>query len=428
MNNVNERLVEDADIVAEVAASLGRLGPDQKLISLVAKAKDLRKDAQMDLAPEQEAALRAELNTTLTALSPITLGDLRQGWRPFDRNWRQMVRFIVVMSMCCFIVIAVGYYTLVYEKANAFLSSVTNMQTFHREELVSNIYYARTQGANEKQMSKVYIDYAKDVYGLRQQIMAEESYGFIATDINSSLLPFDLSINFIAMTPSAVIKWVEGWLLPSSLSYCKSLGKSRHACDPSGSGLLQKPSIGAGPETTPERLSCEPKTGEGETRSAAPDGIQPTSISPHCAIKAQADEVALIMKSLGLDFNPQAYKNYLPDIYHLKSNIDLLGKWVLPALYGAFGAMLFFMRHYVDPAVPHPPLGKLLYTLTLGGIAGVIVVWFWTPTPPTPNTIQVTSLGAFVVAFLVGFSTDVVFGMLDRFSKGLSDTLGKQGA
>ncbi len=112
----------------------------------------------------------------------------------------------------------------------------------------------------------------------------------------------------------------------------------------------------------------------------------------------------------GLDFS----------IVALREAMNLLRGWILPFLYGVLGAGVYHMRRYLDPLIPNPSLLRSTYRMILGGFAGIIVVWIWTPTPLKPSEPAFATLSAFSIAFLMGFSTDVFFQALDRLVINLS--------
>lgn len=146
----------------------------------------------------------------------------------------------------------------------------------------------------------------------------------------------------------------------------------------------------------------------------------------YCKLNEQFKEIAYLMYALNVgQVNPRSQGNFLADMYRQQAKIDFLGRWVLPACYGMIGTMLLFMRRYLDSAIPDPSVWKLLYRIVLGGFAGVISVWFLTPAWSNVETPTFASTGAFGIAFLVGFSTDLLFGGLDRLTKAASDAVGK---
>jgi hypothetical protein len=124
-------------------------------------------------------------------------------------------------------------------------------------------------------------------------------------------------------------------------------------------------------------------------------------------------------------------------IYATRNKVNLLVSWMLPGLYGLLGACVFLMRDLLlvnrlskahgDPRIVD--LLSLLLRVALGGLAGIIVGWFWVPTSPTPSSsaIAVSSI-SFGVAFLAGFSIDSVFALLDRLIKNFRQSDGEKPA
>ena len=112
-------------------------------------------------------------------------------------------------------------------------------------------------------------------------------------------------------------------------------------------------------------------------------------------------------------------------IYQTRNKVNLLVSWMLPGLYGLLGACVFLMRELLlvnrtrgDARIVD--LLSLLLRVALGGLAGIIVGWFWVPNSPIPGSsaIDVSSI-SFGVAFLAGFSIDSMFALLDRLLKNL---------
>lgn len=94
--------------------------------------------------------------------------------------------------------------------------------------------------------------------------------------------------------------------------------------------------------------------------------------------------------------------------------IGVLSQWVLPGLYGALGALIFYLRQILNPILPDPPVEKIVHRVALGGFAGIIFAWFWAPKPDAMGDFNVLMVNSFTVAFLIGFSIDVFFTALDR--------------
>lgn len=99
----------------------------------------------------------------------------------------------------------------------------------------------------------------------------------------------------------------------------------------------------------------------------------------------------------------------------VRRTMSIYSQWVLPALYGALGALIFYMRAVLNPIVPDPPIEKIVHRVALGGFAGIIFAWFWTPPPDALKDFSGLSVNSFAIAFLIGFGIDVFFTALDRF-------------
>jgi hypothetical protein len=89
----------------------------------------------------------------------------------------------------------------------------------------------------------------------------------------------------------------------------------------------------------------------------------------------------------------------------------LLNQGVLPLLYGMLGAAVFLSRRYMSTSSElwaSNPLADALMRIGLGGMAGLIVGWF-----QTPDVSKLTTT-PFALAFVAGFSIDIVFSLLER--------------
>jgi hypothetical protein len=89
----------------------------------------------------------------------------------------------------------------------------------------------------------------------------------------------------------------------------------------------------------------------------------------------------------------------------------LLNQGVSPLLYGMLGAAVFLSRRYMSTSSElwaSNPLADALMRIGLGGMAGLIVGWF-----QTPDVSKLTTT-PFALAFVAGFSIDIVFSLLER--------------
>ena len=110
----------------------------------------------------------------------------------------------------------------------------------------------------------------------------------------------------------------------------------------------------------------------------------------------------------------------------LQSMMSLLGASILPMLYGLFGASVYLLRALLPNqdtlAIGEQTTVDVILRLGLGTVAGLTVGWF----NLTSNVAELTTT-PFAVAFLAGFSLDLVFSFLTRLvdAFSVSGTSGK---
>jgi hypothetical protein len=116
-------------------------------------------------------------------------------------------------------------------------------------------------------------------------------------------------------------------------------------------------------------------------------------------------------------------------IYSTRNKVNLLISWLLPGLYGLLGACVFLMRRMLSADAPGKNPARigvvhmlsLLLRAALGGLAGIIIGWFWVPTSLTATSSSIAvSAVPFGIAFLAGFSIDSLFALLEGLVKSFS--------
>jgi len=173
-------------------------------------------------------------------------------------------------------------------------------------------------------------------------------------------------------------------------------------------------------------------TGSGVTGPKAPADTSKVFTTNHFCGQAGADtakETSAVVKVLGMDMtqiNKQACDYSLgyismtvPSVNNwalqVKGIIAPYATWILPALFACLGAMIYFMRLLVDPTQPSPRVNRVVHRMALAALAGVIAGWFWEPAFGTDTEFQTAGLGLFTFAFVIGFSIEIFFSLLDRF-------------
>ncbi len=111
--------------------------------------------------------------------------------------------------------------------------------------------------------------------------------------------------------------------------------------------------------------------------------------------------------------------------------LTALLKYILPILYGALGASAYIVRVSADEIKSYTfSTGSIVrYELRfyLGAVTGLSIAWF-TSDPKSAETAGVLqSLSPLALAFLAGYSVDLLFSFLDRLASAFSSAPPKQG-
>ena len=118
------------------------------------------------------------------------------------------------------------------------------------------------------------------------------------------------------------------------------------------------------------------------------------------------------LRSVNVSINP-AVLDLVPSYEDkLRFPSRALGAWLLPALYGALGAAIYYLRRLVRTSLPTPPFARVATRVVLGGLAGVLVASMWTAPVGTGQNLM--TLSPFLVAFLFGYSIEIFFRLLDK--------------
>jgi hypothetical protein len=136
---------------------------------------------------------------------------------------------------------------------------------------------------------------------------------------------------------------------------------------------------------------------------------------------------ACFLRRLQMDEHTLNYSPW-PGIYDTQYKINLLVTWLLPGLYGLLGACVYLMRGIVlqrERMVHEKSVLNalsLLLRIALGGLAGIIIGWFWVPAPGATTALPQISSLPFGIAFLAGFSIETLFSLLDRLNNTIANT------
>jgi hypothetical protein len=209
-------------------------------------------------------------------------------------------------------------------------------------------------------------------------------------------------------------------------------------CDASSTGKPELPGGNPESDATDAKLPTEPNvhSPDSATLGIRPRSNRPTSkvepqakgLSPPENISTRANGTPVVINRGDLErfaseqgFTTTSW-NQINTIYLIKGTapniIYFLSSSILPLLYGLLGATVYLMRSYYgegENAGNNIPVdagfGRALLRIGLGGVAGLAIGWFSTPNAANNTAFSTTP---FALAFLAGFSIELLFSILDR--------------
>lgn len=397
MDSALSELIEDAITVASYGQRSGRF-KDNTLFVAVQRATAAEK---LDWSSPETVDLQTALNNAVQAIHPVTLVDLKSGWNPFsqqpdggrksDRKKKLFVAVAAILILLC------GYYTVWYQRATLLLADLSNAKVEQQNAIMNELFFRLVERddsttvaelGDSSSFSRVAISEKIDQLRLIDKMMVEnkQNYNEIFVDIVPGQPLFYYLLGYFSQVPKSS-QYFGG---------CGSTGPP---------GLMSTANTAVVNADDPlARLSSI--VGERDQKL----------LQIRCIIGLTA------MSEPGrFDYNSKSAAD-------LRRTSDILGFWVLPGLYGALGALMFFMRAILSPFYPDPSVSRVALRIALGVFAGIAIVWFWSPS--TTQTMAATNLtlGSFTIAFLVGFSIDVFFALLDRLVTLATMTINKLGA
>jgi hypothetical protein len=410
-----EKLVEDAELVAAVGVRLGRIKGVDFLNSLSSARQALDTN---ELSPPVVAELQKSLNSAVKDIFPITLNDLRSGWSPFNGHPERRLGTLAFGLFCFLLLVTTAYMTQIYDRAVSLYATTLELQEARgAEQAIRLLGLLRKNQKDVVESLKsgnkdfLYEAFNKALFDLQLMNERFESYAPRAVDVLNDLNMmgrirdwFSFPLYWVtskaaedsAPTNSEII---NGWV--------KNYGKQ------------SEPAMGVPTKSSARQTKLE------ADRSLPLPGADFDNLDIPSLLRIYINEVRNFTSAINVGFDPLASNNYSFYIYRLREGINFVGAWMLPWLYGMLGAVIFHMRQLLDPDRPNPSWLRFSYRIVLGGFAGIIVVWFWTPSSQKLGPPAFATLTSFGLAFLVGFSTDFFFQALDRLVSYLSQAIGQ---
>jgi hypothetical protein len=372
------QLLDDARLVVDYAIRVGRLPNDALPRALHAVESSAPETVSRELP-----ALAAALNEASFAIAPMNLIELRAGRNPFNPRHRRIIR--VLQGVFCFctiaLTVAVADQTEHLHRQETALKTLQRLQETHPLEKLNALRKMAEFNALNRQDSIHFDQFHRGISELRElQDQLVASYSLLNSAAGTHLLP-----------------------QPATAG-----GYSRK--DFETIAHLTNPDVAASPnpmDSMPPSDECDTRTAR-DSRPAADTWLQQVIVD-------LVEELCFARKiNVLLELPPTSL------IYEVQASMETLNSWVLPFLYGLLGAAVFVMRSLLDPRSPLIGFLPSIVRVALGGTAGIIIGWFWVPSVFAAGEITTVSSIPFGLAFLAGFSIDMLFSALDRVARTVS--------
>jgi len=377
-------LLMDAKRVAAYGQRTGRL-TDFELLSAIAAVDALPQPTWN--APEV-LALQAALNRAAHTIAPTGIADLRSGWDPFSPP-KSRPAPIIFIGLTFLLMIFTAIATLDYNQGKDLIAGI---ETLHE--------------ADPRAASK----------SILRQLMA----AVVLADSENEAPPSALTRAVLDETHLSLIN--ELHRIDDRLELYINRTSSFRGTHPLPNEIINGTvrAIGRVLGVIPEDKSQQPDYGpynQCETIGDEEPQVFKTNFRDTSIAKVMTSfhmgSVDIVCAEK-LSYHPLTLPDYEPFAQDMRDWVKFWGLWYLPALYGALGAALYYMRRILDTTIPDPPLIRILHRVALGAFAGVIVTWFWSPELEGSDGIANIGVTAFTLAFLIGFSVEVLFALLDR--------------
>jgi hypothetical protein len=389
-----QQLQDAANKIAGFGVRSGQLKADSTLFGAIEKAEAAK---PLTWDKPEATALRVAVNEAAKAILPVTLCDLNN-WDPFDPTKPEKSRAIRALctGFAVLLIIVCAYYTLWHQRATDLLAFLSTDIIDEQSAIVDDMFLPllASLGAEEADDPMQLAAFLKSAGRVRKLEQSIESF----------------RLNFETLYTGRVI----------GLGQVKELMRAvpqRKPRQPLGSANA------AEPEEREKQFTLQLLgLGDCDVRPSERLAMQFVTEAQDKAVVgavARLDRLSHLrdcfLDALGVaPVTREQLQQQQKQLYSLRHSVDVVGLWLLPALYGGLGAIVFYMRHFLNRLHPDPKLSRVVLRVALGSFAGIAVAWFWTPAFNEAMNVPNVSFGTLTFAFLLGFSIELFFALLDR--------------
>lgn len=427
-------LVSDLRLATAYASRAGLLNDRTLLHALGTAEKTIQNDAHPDIL-----VITIALNAITKIISPLTLADLR-GKDPFDpENQTTSQRAQLALSIfSLLLLVLIGFFMQALHREQEVIAALSKIQEMHPEIKLNAL---RKMAQYDEPMSKqntLYDEYHLSLSELRQMnARLNDTYTDAVEVADIPLFPFGQYFRSGRVGSAAYANSVSQGIerSPREISAAAKLPTATHSLDLASSGAARVESATRKEPTSNTALDA---AGTGTKSMTTMSDFCKAGTNGNIDLPPEAMVYpdwmkALLSDTLG-DFcfqlkvlspagdgallnNALTQLSFVSDI---REKIAVRVAWFLPFFYGLLGSAVFLMRNVSNVRTPAMEWFPIVMRISLGGVAGIVIVWF--SSSATPGLENVGSLSVpFAAAFLTGYGIDVLFSLLDRLNRAIGD-------
>jgi len=377
-NGAVTKLLEDAYLVLQYAVRAGRL-PSEALPNAIM-------EVETSLGAGQRPPLVTLSNAmtgAVAAIAPITLVDLRSGRSPFDKDHHRSALQYCLCGLTVLLAVFIAFYSFSVQRKEGALREYQDIRAANIPEKIDALYRLVQLEEVRTRKDPRYEQYHRnlnEIQGLDARDQA--TLTLLAEQSLPVGWPFQDGIRVI-------VTWIAS-AVPGSVMASNANGQEAEKASPYADMCAQ----------LNQQTSTTSRVGERDS-SGWQGVVLRESISQSC-----------FKQMTGIKYGTAIEETALFYTAHIRDNVALLNVWILPFLSGLLGATVFLLRDALNPLTANFGLARAVVRLSLGGVAGITIGWLW-----VPNGTAGAGLGSSIpmaLAFVTGFSIDILFSALDR--------------
>lgn len=398
-----DQLLEDAILVAAFGQRAGKLS-DIYLFEAIQRAKA---NPELGWHSPEVVGLQSSLNDASRAIQPVTLTDLKSGWNPFikPRNFFHRLRpsriFFIVIA---FLLILVSIHYTQWQKRAESLIDVfekgiaDDEDRIHTKIVDKYLVEFDKNKINELEERSEFVEILRNSRNISLQVLsAQEEYREVTGlyfRLTAAIVELDIDILIKDYIEYKNIRDLPLRVTPPivDMGYCV--------------------------ERLQDSINLNDKiNNKSNDLSTVLNKLNEYSTSDSAGVD--------FIKCLTVGIRPVGGAKY--NKADLLQNIEFVSLWLLPAIFGMFGAVVYQLRACLDRMRPDPRIGRAIMRIVLGALGGIAFGWFWSPDGTDGLLPPTLPLGAYAIAFLIGYSIDIFYSLLDRVVASIFTSIEKIG-